>query len=368
MTPEPRPPLVARDTLVTTTFVEIVEALVHDFDIVDVLTTLTTRCVDLLDAAAAGILLADGTGRLRVIGASTDQVEALELFQIQNEEGPCLDCYTTGKVVAANDLVAASPWPSFATRCSSAGYASVYAVPLRFNSEILGCLNLFMTAVSGLSVAEVALAQALADVATLAIAQSESHREPGIAGDRLQRALDGRIAIEQAKGMIAEHAGIDLHDAFQVLRTFARDNHRALTEVADALVAAQIDIGRFQPLESMVTSPLHEPTAFGRIVVEAGRRVLYVSGDLDLSTRERLAAACLDGDGVDVIDLTSVAFMDCAAYGALVSARAAIEIRGGALDVRNAHGQPAALLALIAKTDANGVGDARDRVELREQR
>jgi len=349
--PEPQLVPALRETRATTTFVEIVETLVHDFDIVDVLTTLTTRSVEVLDAAAAGILLGDGTGHLRVIGASSDQIEALELFQIQNDEGPCLDCYKTGKLVEASDLNAASPWPRFAARSLGAGYGSVYAVPLRFNRQILGCLNLFMTGPAGLSVAEVALAQALADVATLAIAQSESPREPGIAGDGLRRALDGRIAVEQAKGMIAEHTGIDLHDAFQVLRTFARDNHRGLTEVAEALVASPIDIGRFEPPKPTVNVSRRASTAVGHIAVNGGRRVLHASGDLDLSTRAQLAAACLDGDGVDVIDLTSVAFMDCAAYGALVAARVTLEHRGGELVVRNAHGQPAALLALIATVD-----------------
>ena len=351
MTPQPRPAPATRATRATTTFVEIVETLVHDFDIVDVLTTLTTRSVEVLDAAAAGILLADGTGHLRVIGASSDQIEALELFQIQNDEGPCLDCYTTGKVVAGTDLHDASPWPRFAARCTSAGYASVYAVPLRFNTEILGCLNLFMTGPGGLSVAEVALAQALADVATLAIAQSESLREPGITGEQLQRALDGRIAIEQGKGMIAEHTGVDLHDAFQILRAFARDSHRGLTEVADALVAAEIDIALFVPLESMVTAALGVPGFVGRVALDDGRRVLYASGDLDLSTRARLLAACLDGEGIDVIDLASVMFMDCAAYGALVAAKVALQRLGRELVVRNARGQPGALVSLIGSVD-----------------
>ena len=133
----------ARQTLTATTFVEIVDTLVGDFDVIEVLTLLTSRGVELLDAAAAGILLADGDGHLRVIGASTEQIQLLELFQVQSHEGPCLDCFHTGQVVVRSDLDIPSPWPQFATVCTAAGFASVCALPLRLNAHILGCLNMF---------------------------------------------------------------------------------------------------------------------------------------------------------------------------------------------------------------------------------
>jgi GAF domain-containing protein len=231
-----------RNALTAVTFVEIVDTLVDDFDVIDVLTVLTSRSVELLEAAAAGILLADTAGHLRVMAASTEQIELLELFQIQNDQGPCLDCYNTGTVVAHANLENSSPWPQFAAECVGAGFPSVCAVPLRLRDVILGCLNLFMSAPVSLAAADVALAQALADVASIAIVQDQATREAAIREGQLQHALNSRIAIEQAKGMIAERGRVDMDAAFSILRRFARNNNRGLTEVAAALVAGTLSI------------------------------------------------------------------------------------------------------------------------------
>ncbi len=246
-----------RQALTATTFVEIVDTLVDDFDVIDVLTVLTSRSVELLEAAAAGILLADGDGHLRVIGASTEQVQLLELFQIQNDEGPCLDCFNTGNVVLNASLDASSPWPQFAAESARAGFPSVCAVPLRLKDAILGCLNLFMSEPVLLSDAEVALAQALADVASIAIVQDQATREAAIREGHLQHALTSRIAIEQAKGMIAERGRVDMDDAFSRLRAYARNNNRGLTEVAESLVAGTVDVDSI----THVRRPPPPPTA-----------------------------------------------------------------------------------------------------------
>ena len=238
---------IQRQALTATTFVEIVDTLVDDFDVIDVLTVLTSRCVELLDVAAAGILLADEHGQLRVIGASTEQVQLLELFQIQNDEGPCLDCFHTGQVVLDVDLGQPSPWPQFGAESLLAGFPSVCAVPLRLKDLILGCLNLFMSEPIGLSDAEVALAQALADVASIAIVQDQATRQAAMREGHLQHALISRISIEQAKGMIAERGTLDMDEAFARLRTFARNHNRGLTEVAEALVAGTLSIDAIAP-------------------------------------------------------------------------------------------------------------------------
>jgi GAF domain-containing protein len=231
-----------RQALTATTFVEIVDTLVSDFDVIEVLTVLTSRCVELLGAAAAGILLADSDNHLRVIGASTEQVQLLELFQVQNDEGPCLDCFRTGQLVIHSDLDADSPWPRFSAVCSEAGFASVCAVPLRLRLHTLGCLNMFMPEPGGLTDADIALAQALADVASIAIIQDQATRSAAIREGHLQYALTSRIAIEQAKGMIAERDGIDMDQAFSKLRAFARSNNRGLTAVAEALVDGSVTV------------------------------------------------------------------------------------------------------------------------------
>lgn len=232
-----------RQALTATTFVEIVDTLVGDFDVVEVLTVLTSRCVELLDAAAAGILLADADGHLRVIGASTEQIELLELFQIQNDQGPCLDCFRTGAVVANTDLESGSPWPQFAAESVSGGFPSVCAVPLRLKDFILGCLNLFMSEAVPLAAGDIALAQALADVASIAIVQDQANRDAAIREGQLQHALDSRIAIEQAKGVIAERSGVGMDEAFSRLRHYSRNTNQGLTDVAAGVVGGTIDIG-----------------------------------------------------------------------------------------------------------------------------
>ncbi len=230
----------ARRALTATTFVEIVDTLVDDFDVIDVLTVLASRCVELLEAAAAGILLADAEGHLRVIGASTEAIHVLELFQIQNDEGPCLDCFRSGAVIVVADLEFHSAWPRFATESVRAGYPSVCAVPLRLKDVTLGCLNLFMARPGALSPADVALAQALADVASIAVVQDQVTRQSAIREGQLQNALTSRIAIEQAKGMIAERAGVNMDEAFAKLRTYARSTNQRLTEVATGLVGGTV--------------------------------------------------------------------------------------------------------------------------------
>jgi len=236
-----------RQVLAATTFVEIVDTLVGDFDVIEVLTVLTGRCVELLDAAAAGILLADPDRQLRVIGASTEQVQLLELFQIQNDQGPCLDCFRSGSVTVNADLRGETRWPQFASESVAAGYPSVCAVPLRLKHAILGCLNLFMSEPGGLSETDVALAQALADVASIAIVQDQATRDAAIREGHLQHALTSRIAIEQAKGMIAERFGLDMNEAFSRLRTYARNHNRQLTELATELSTGAFSIDLFAP-------------------------------------------------------------------------------------------------------------------------
>ena len=231
-----------RQALTATTFVEIVDTLVSDFDVIDVLTVLTSRCVELLDVAAAGILLADVSGQLRVVGASTEQVGLLELFQIQNDEGPCLDCYLTGGLVTMADIEHGSPWPRFAAESVRAGFPSVCAVPMRLKDARLGCLNLFRSEPVALADTDIALAQALADVASIAIVQDQVTRDAIIREGQLQHALNSRIAIEQAKGIVAERSGVDMDRAFARLRDYARYTNRGLTDVAESLIAGTLNI------------------------------------------------------------------------------------------------------------------------------
>ncbi|MEO5837525.1 MAG: GAF and ANTAR domain-containing protein [Acidimicrobiales bacterium] len=243
MTTDDRDQLVAtRESLATRTFVQLADTLVVDFDLIDLLTVLANRSVELLDAAAAGILLADGKGRLRVMAASDEQAELLELFQVQSDEGPCLDCYGTGTAVINSDLRGPSPWPRFSAESVRLGFPSVCALPMRLRNDILGCLNLFIAQPVKLSDTNVALAQALADVASIAIVQDAATRLATTRELQLQHALDSRVVIEQAKGMVAEHESINMTAAFSLIRAFARNNNLLLTETAANLVEGTIGI------------------------------------------------------------------------------------------------------------------------------
>jgi anti-anti-sigma factor len=352
MSDSTKPRSVNQQSLTATTFVEIVGTLVEDFDVIDVLTRLTSHCIELLGAAAAGILLADGNGDLRVIGASSEQIELLELFQIQNHEGPCLDCYKTGKIVDYASLDSDSPWPQFATQSVRAGFPSVCAVPLRLNNLTLGCLNLFMAEPVALPTSDIALAQALADVASIAIAHHRSTHQPHISDDHLHHALTSRIAIEQAKGMIAAQQEGDMHAAFARLRTFAADHHRGLTDVAEALVAGNLEVESLTSTDDpprTAVNPDHSGYTAHRSADE-DRQVIHPHGELDMATSTACIDAALAPDDVTlVVDLSGITFMDCSAYGAFVAARRELERLGGTLTLRNPTGQPARLLALITR-------------------
>ena len=231
-----------RQALASLAFVEIVNALVGDFDVIDVLAGLVNHSVQLLDVAAAGILLADPAGNLVVTATSGSNAHLLELFQVQNEQGPCVDCYTTANTVHHAELDQSTPWPAFATIAVNAGFLSVCAVPMRLKETTIGCLNLFMTDGGELGPADSALAQALADVATIAIIHDQATRDAVLRESALQHALESRIVIEQAKGMIAERYNIDVTLAFNRLRAYTRKGGHLLAETAEAIVSGQLNM------------------------------------------------------------------------------------------------------------------------------
>jgi len=218
-------------------FVELADTMVADFDVIDFLHTLTERSVQLLDASAAGVLLADPRGELRLVAASTEAARVLELFQLQNDQGPCLDCFRTGQVVVAPDLTAAGQaWPQFAAAARQAGFAAVHALPMRLRSQVIGALNLFRASAGSFSHEDVRVGQALADVATIGLLQERSTRRGETLSEQLQGALNSRVVIEQAKGKLAERAGLDMDQAFTLLRSYARDRNLRLSELAQAFI------------------------------------------------------------------------------------------------------------------------------------
>ena len=223
--------------LLTRTFVDLADTLVDEFDVIELLQVLTGRCVELLGVDAAGVMLGDGHGRLRLAAASSERARLLELFEIQNDEGPCLDAFRTGRQVSYVDAgTGAAPWPLFAQYAKAEGFTSVHALPLRLRREIIGALNLFGHDPVQLLSEDVRVAQAFADIATIAILQERLVKEREVLATQLQTALDSRVVIEQAKGVLAERLGFDMDTAFSTLRDAARRANRRLSEVARDVV------------------------------------------------------------------------------------------------------------------------------------
>ena len=239
----------SREASLARTFVELADTLVADFDVVELLTMLADRCVEVLDVGAAGLMLVGPDGDLRVMASSSEAMRVLELFEIQAQEGPCLDCHQTGSPVFDRDLTAAdSRWPRFATEALAAGFLSVQALPMRLRGSVVGALNLFHLEPGEMSPADIAVAQALADVATIAVLQHRAAQEAQTLNEQLNQALNTRIAIEQAKGMVAERLGLELDAAFATLRNHARNHNLRLADVAQAVIVGQVAATSLDPL------------------------------------------------------------------------------------------------------------------------
>ena len=222
--------------LLSATFVELTDTMVADFDLIDFLHVLTQRSVELLDVSAAGLLLADPRGELRVVAASSEAARLLELFQLQSDQGPCLDCFRSGQPVACIDLSADPRWPQFAQQAGQAGFAAVQALPMRLRDQVIGALNLFRGTVGAFDPEVVHVGQALADVATISLLHDRSMRRTDTLNEQLQTALNSRVVIEQAKGKLAERLGIDVTQAFTLLRDQARNRNQRLSDLARAFV------------------------------------------------------------------------------------------------------------------------------------
>ncbi|MCD9625137.1 GAF and ANTAR domain-containing protein [Rhabdothermincola salaria] len=236
-----------RESVLAQTFVELADTLVDDFDVVDLLTLLADRCVEVLDVQAAGIMLAAPDGQLRVMASSSEAMRVLELFEIQAQEGPCYECHRTGQAVVNQDLDASDgPWPQFATEALGAGFRSAHALPLRLRGSVIGALNLFRSGSGAMGPADVDLAQAFADVATIAILQHRAALEAQVLAQQLTHALNSRVMLEQAKGMVAERLDLDMERSFFTLRSYARNHNLRLSDVAQSVIDSSLPPSELQ--------------------------------------------------------------------------------------------------------------------------
>lgn len=221
---------------VTRAFAELADTLVDDFDLVDFLHLVAVRGQQSLGVDAVGILLADNHGGLNVVAASSEAARLLELFQLQAAEGPCLESYRTGHHVSSPDLSAETRWPLFVPQALNAGYAGVYAVPMRLHENTIGGMNLFTVSRGELDPDIVAGAQALTDVAAIALLHQRAMQQRELVVAQLQGVLNDRLAIEQAKGMVAEQADVSVGTAFELIRAYAQRYRQTITDIAKRIV------------------------------------------------------------------------------------------------------------------------------------
>lgn len=233
----------SREQRLNEAFVAVADTLVDDYDVIDLLHTLVAACADVLAVDAVGLLLADGDGELQLLASTSERAEFVEVLQLDAGVGPCIDCYRSGRVVAVADIAeSGGRWPGFQSAAMQQGFRSVFATPLRLRGQIIGAMNMFGRTVGRLNDVDAAAAQALADVATIGILQERSIRETAVVTEQLQRALESRVLIEQAKGVLAVLGGIGVDEAFVILRRYSRTSNLPLRIVAEGVIARSLDV------------------------------------------------------------------------------------------------------------------------------
>lgn len=230
--------------LVEKTFVELTRTLVGDYDPIEFLQLLTTRCAEVLDVTYVGISFVDDAGRVQVLASSSERMRIIDLIEAQQDNGPCIEVWRSGVPVWADMLANdTARWPRFAPAARAAGFESAYVLPLRLRDQHIGALSVFVDRIRGLALADRVVGQAFADTATLAILNERFLREPGGLLDQLQAARTSRIVIESAKGILAEQGQLDVDEAFVRILGHARGTARKLTHVALDVVEGRKSVG-----------------------------------------------------------------------------------------------------------------------------
>src|SRR6476660_9295035 len=248
-----------REDRLVETLVALADTLVDHYDIIDFLQTLAERCVDLVDVSAAGIMLADPKRELRHAACSNEQMRLVELFELQVEQGPCFDAYRTQMpVICAAPEEAAERWPEFARNANKNGFAAFSAVPMRLRTDVVGALNLFSADARALSDDDSKVVQAMADISTIGILQERSIRDAHAFSSQLEVALESRVVIEQAKGIVAERNHISVDEAFEQIRNFARAHNRLLSETARQIIDGSLEVAELTAALRPVAKPSHK--------------------------------------------------------------------------------------------------------------
>lgn len=228
--------MATREQSLSDTLIEFADTLVSDYDLLDYLDLLLERSTGILAAQAGGVMLSNERGHLQLLAATDERMRLMELFELQRQEGPCVDSYRMAAQIVEEDLACGSRWPQFTQVALREGYRSVFAFPLRLRGQVIGVLNLFREQPGSVDDADFQAAQAFADMATIGILSERAVRESRQLAGQLRTALNSRIVIEQAKGILAERGGLHMDEAYQALRWYGRNQNRRLRDVAAAIV------------------------------------------------------------------------------------------------------------------------------------
>jgi GAF domain-containing protein len=232
----------SREARLVDTFVTLADTLVAGYDVVDLLQTLVEACAELLEASAAGLMLADANGELAVVASTSERSRLVEMMQLRYDLGPCVESFATGDVVQIRDIAELTKWPDFKREALAQGFRAVHAVPMKLRGNVIGTLNLFSVRPGLLEPLDAAAAKGLADVATISILHERALRENEVTRAQLQSALDSRVIIEQAKGVVAQTRGVDMDQSFRTLRDYARSHNIALRDVAKSVVERELTL------------------------------------------------------------------------------------------------------------------------------
>ena len=243
----------SREARLNAAFVMVADTLTADYDVVDLLHTLVVECTVIVAATAGGLMLGDTLGRLQLVASTDESSELVEVMELAAGAGPCVDCFATGESVSVPDIAASGQmWPAFRAAADVHGFQSLHTTPMKLRGEVIGTINLFNVAPGVLSPRDVAVVQALADVATIGVLQQRIATESQIVAEQLQRALDSRILIEQAKGVMSQAVGFSMDEAFAALRNYARNNnltlHSVATSVTTRALSAEVVLGESRGL------------------------------------------------------------------------------------------------------------------------
>jgi GAF domain-containing protein len=224
----------------TSTVIEAMEAMVQDFDYVDLASSLVSSAIDLLEADAVGVMISDTAQLLHVVAASDEDMRTLEIFEIQSDEGPCLDCWYSGRLITSSDLVVDDRWTSFRHRVVDLGFRSALAAPLRLRDHNIGALNVLWRRADAIGEREIQAAQALADLAALGLTSRAVPSEATFLAEQIQKTINARVTIEQAKGMLAEQGVMDMNAAYSLLRDYSRASAAHLLDSAERVLRREI--------------------------------------------------------------------------------------------------------------------------------